>query len=377
MSWKFPYYIDSVTDEYWVNLASKHDWISDMADTIQDAIHHGEGDVATHTRMVLTELLNDSDFQSLEEQDKHILFASIIFHDVEKRSTTVLEDDGRVTSKGHSKRGESTTRDILYKDIPTPFFIREHICNLVRFHGTPLWSINRNDPNKSVIEVSMLVNTKLLEILARCDVKGRICEDKNDLLERVELFKELCIENKCYGAPREFESSQSRYTYLSKGGSPDYVPFEKDIFKVYLMSAVAGSGKDTWIKNNLPNIPMISLDDIRREHKIKPTNKKGNGQVIQISKEKAREYLRKKESFIWNGTNITRQLRKQLVDLFMTYKADVEIVYIEVPYRTLLKQNNDRENKVPKNVVEKMIRNREVPVWSEATDIKYVVDEKH
>ena len=375
MNWKFPYYTDSITDEYWNNLASKHDWISDMADTMQDAIHHAEGDVATHTRMVLTEMLNDSDFQALEEQDKHILFASIMFHDVEKRSTTVVEEDGRITSKGHSKRGESTARQILYKDIPTPFHIREHICKLVRFHGTPLWSINRNDPNKAVIEVSVLVNTKLLEILARCDVKGRICNDKEDLLERVELFKELCVENECYGTPREFESFKSRYNYLNKGGSPDYVPFEKDVFKVYLMSAVAGSGKDTWISNNLEGIPIISLDDIRRANKVKPTDKKGNGQVIQMAKEKAKEFLREQKSFIWNGTNITRQMRKQLVDLFMTYGADVEIVYIEVPYKTLLKQNNNREYKVPESVVEKMIRNREVPVYSEATNIKYVINE--
>lgn len=373
MSWKFPYYIESITDEYWNNLASKYDWIFDMSDTMQDSIHHAEGDVATHTRMVLTEMLNDSEFKTLEEQERHILFAAIMFHDVEKRSTTVIEENGRITSKGHSKCGESTTREILYKDIPTPFHIREHICKLVRFHGTPIWSINRNDPNKAVIEVSVLVNTKLLEILARCDVKGRICEDKKDLLERVELFKELCIENECYGLPRKFETNKSRYKYLNDGGSPDYVPFEKDSFTVYLMSAISGSGKDTWISNNLKEIPMISLDDIRREYKIKPTDKKGNGQVIQMAKEKAKEFLRDKKSFIWNGTNITRQMRKQLVGLFMTYGANVEIVYIEVPYKTLLKQNSDREHKIPENVVEKMIRNREVPVYSEATDIKYVV----
>lgn len=375
MIWKFPYYTECITDEYWNDLSSKHKWISDMSKTMQDAIHHAEGDVATHTRMVLTEMLNDSDFKSLNEQDKHILFAAIMFHDVEKRSTTVVEDDGRITSKGHSKRGESTSREILYKDIPTPFHIREHICKLVRFHGTPLWSINRTDPNKAVIEVSMLVDTKLLEILARCDVKGRICNDKEELLERVEFFKELCIENKCYGQAREFETNKARYTYLNKGGSPEYVPFEKDSFKVYLMSAIAGSGKDTWIGNNLRDIPTISLDDIRRENKIKPTDKKGNGQVIQMAKDKAKEYLREKKSFIWNGTNITRQLRKQLVDLFMTYGADVEIVYIEVSYKTLLKQNSNRDYKVPESVVEKMIRNREVPVYSEATNIKYVINE--
>lgn len=373
MNWEFPYYTEEVTDDYWNNLASKYDWIKDMADTEQDAIYHAEGNVATHTRMVLTELLNDPEFQKLDIQEKHILFASAMFHDVEKRSTTVIEENGRITSKGHSKRGETTTRQILYRDIETPFLIREHICKLIRFHGTPLWAINRNNPAKSVIEVSVLLNTKLLEMLARADVNGRTCDDKNDLLERIELFRELCIENECYGTPREFETNLSRYTYLNKGGSPDYVPFDDKAFKVYLMSAVAGSGKDTWINNNLKDIEVISLDDMRRELKIKSTDKKKNGQVVQAAKEKAREFLREGKSFIWNGTNITRQLRKQLVDLFLTYGADVEIVYIETPYKTLLKQNHNREHKVPENVIEKMIKKLEVPVYSEAINIKYVV----
>jgi len=373
MEWIFPHYTESITSEYWNDLAKRYNWISDMTETIQDSIHHAEGNVAIHTQMVLKELLNDVDYQALNTQDKHILFAAVMFHDVEKRSTTLVDENGRVTAIGHSKRGEKTTRLILYKDIPTPFVIREHICNLVRLHGLPIWAIDNDDPNKAVIDSSLRVNNKMLEILARCDVKGRICDDKDDLLERIELFKELCIDNKCYGQPRVFETNRSRYNYLNNGGSPDYVPFEKDSFIVYLMSGVAGSGKDTWISRNLNNVPIISLDDIRREMKIKPGDKKGNGQVIQLAKEKAKEYLRVKTSFVWNGTNITKQLRAQLIELFMTYSADVEIVYIETNYTNLLKQNSSRVYELPKNAIEKMILKREVPTYSEATNIRYVV----
>jgi len=46
----------------------------------------------------------------------------------------------------------------------------------------------------------------------------------------------------------------------------------KNIFKRgYLLFALSGSGKDAYIKRNLDQ-PVLSLDDIRRKHKISPTN---------------------------------------------------------------------------------------------------------
>ena len=49
--------------------------------------------------------------------------------------------------------------------------------------------------------------------------------------------------------------------------------------------------------------PIVSLDAIRRKHKIDPTDKSGNGWVVQTAKEEARIYLRKGQNFIWNATH--------------------------------------------------------------------------
>ncbi|MCZ5895912.1 poly(A) polymerase, partial [Escherichia coli] len=78
-------------------------------------------------------------------QQQEVLWAAALLHDVEKRSTTVQEN-GRIQSPGHARRGELTARQILWRDIPTPFVLREQIVALVRLHGLPLWLLERPEP---------------------------------------------------------------------------------------------------------------------------------------------------------------------------------------------------------------------------------------
>lgn len=217
--------------------------------------------------------------------------------------------------------------------------------------------------------------TEWLALLARADVLGRTCHDKEDLLYRVDCFVEFCKEHGCWGTTRSFASDHARLHYLQKENSyPDYVPFDHPETKVFLMSGLPGAGKDTYIRKNFPTLPMISLDEIRQERGTEATDKTGNGQAIQAAKEKAREYLRNKKSFVWNATNITRQMRSQLIDLFLTYKAEVQIVYVEVPYAKLHHQNRSREAVVPVAVQEKLIRKMEVPALWEAHEVVYHIN---
>lgn len=378
MSWKFPKYeIGKELD--WEDLSNSYTWISDMKGVPQDPKWHAEGDVFTHTKMVVSELIKLPEFEMLSEQDKHILITAALLHDVEKRSTTAEEEiDGeiRIVSPRHAKKGEFTARELLYKEMNAPFPIREKICKLVRLHGLPIWAISKDNPNKEVIYASTVVNTSHLKMLAKADIFGRICEDPDEILLRIELFEELCKDNKCLGRKREFKSDYGRYLYFNKKeSSPDYEPFDDLICTVTVLSGLPGSGKDTYIKNNF-DLPELSLDNIRRENKISPTDKKKNGQVIQMAKEKAKEYLRAKTSFVFNATNITSDMRSKWIGLFTDYNARVKIVYIEVPYKTLKNQNSNRDYKVPENVIDKMIWKLEIPTFKEAHNVEYIVKEK-
>ncbi|WNJ19849.1 AAA family ATPase [Pontibacter sp. G13] len=376
MNWTFPgYEIDIPLN--WAQLTQTYPWIADMQGVPQDPEWHAEGDVYVHTQMVAEALIQLQEFQQLGTQEKHILLTSALLHDVEKRSTTtteVIEGANRIVSPKHAKKGEFTTRKLLYMDIPTPFEIREQIAKLVRLHGLPLWAIQKPDPRKAVIEASLVVNTKHVAMLAKADVMGRICRDQEELLLRIELFEELCREHDCWGKPRTFASDYGRFQYLNRTDcAPDYEPFDDLKFEVTVMCALPGSGKDTYIQRHL-DLPMLSIDAVRREHKLDPTDKKENGRAIQLTKEQAKIWMRARQSFVFNATNITASMRGRWISLFTDYGARVRIIYLEVPYRQLLSQNRSRSYQVPVKAIDSLIGKLEIPHPKEAHEILFVVE---
>ena len=215
--WHFPHFTPN-HDPDWDALTARFNWLADMAVVPQDAEWHGEGDVLTHTKMVAAALFNLPEYQQLDEQAQHILFAAALLHDVEKRSTTTTEArDGRIriVSPRHAKKGEHTARQILYCDLAAPFAVREAVAKLVRWHGLPLWAIDKPQPEHAVIAASLHTDTRLLAILAKADALGRICPDTAELLDKIALFQALCEENQSWGARYPFASSHARYHYLN------------------------------------------------------------------------------------------------------------------------------------------------------------------
>lgn len=143
MDWKL------IEDKSWSSLEQQFGWVREMNTVTQDICYHAEGNVAVHTRMVLEALQQSAAYQSLSALEKEIVWAAALLHDVEKRSTSVDEGEGRVSAKGHARKGEYTARTILYRDCPAPFRIREQIASLVRYHGVPIWIMEKPDSVKS------------------------------------------------------------------------------------------------------------------------------------------------------------------------------------------------------------------------------------
>ncbi|MBD1227133.1 AAA family ATPase [Xenorhabdus griffiniae] len=369
MDWVFSHH------KSWDYLSSTFSFIADMAGVQQDPIHHAEGDVAIHTQMVLAALEQLPEYSLLVPEEQEILWAAALLHDVEKRNTTRVDWDGRIISPGHARKGELTTRQILFQQIPTPFAIREQIAALVRFHGLPLWLMEKPNPQKALLAASLRVDTYLLALLAKADVLGRICHDAQELLGRIELFELYCREQGCWREPRGFSSSDACFHYFStESEQPNYQPYDNYGSQVTLLCGLPGMGKDHFIQRHGQGMPVISLDTIRRDHQISPEDKKANGWVVQQAKQQAKDKLRSRQDFIWNATNLTRQMRQQLINLFVSYGARVRLVYIEQDYQRWRRQNRDRQYAVPDKVMDRMLGKLEVPTPEEAHEVGYFVD---
>src|SRR5262245_3084734 len=354
----------------WDMVRDGFQFVRDMEGCPQDPVYHAEGDVAIHTRMVCAALVENRRWREMAPAEREMVFASSLLHDVAKPTTT-REENGRITSRGHSKRGEIMARAQLWQT-GAPFQAREQVANLVRYHQLPFFLIDRADAQRKLFAASHTARCDLLALVAEADARGRICVDQRRLIDNIELFTQYSVEQGCLIVPRKFPSDHSRFLYFRKEGrDPDYLAFDDTICEAIVMSGLPGAGKDHWIATSGPDWPVISLDEVRRELKIAPTE--NQGAVVARARERAREYLRRKQPFIWNATNISRQLREHCISLCAAYNARVRLIYVETGAAALTERNLSRDCGVPPEVIKRLLARWEPPDLTEAHQVEVIV----
>lgn len=354
----------------WAAVEAGFAWVRALAGVRQDPVHHAEGDVAVHTRMAAEALAALPAWRARDRADQVRLFAAVLLHDVAKPDCTRVEDDGRITAPGHSRRGDLAARRLLWELGAEPAW-REHVAALVRHHQVPFWALERPDLTRIAFRVSLLARNDDLALLATADILGRVCRDADEVVENIGLFTEYCAEQGCADRPRAFPSDHARFWYFRKPDrDPDYAAFDDTRCTVTVLSGLPGAGKDTWAAAHRPDQPVVSLDALRGELGVPPTG--DQRPVAAAAHERAREHLRAGRSFVWNATNISRQTRDLCTALAAAYRARVEIVAVEAPPRVLRERNRARPNPVPDAVIDRLIRRWEAPDPTEAHTVAYV-----
>jgi putative nucleotidyltransferase with HDIG domain len=357
----------------WDELDSRYDWIRAMRGTQQDPVHHAEGDVWIHTRMVLDSLRALETFRGLSPEERRVAFAGALMHDVGKPHTTRTDDAGRTTSLGHSTHGATLARQILWR-MGMPFRERERVVALVRHHQAPFWLLEREDPRALVIRIAETARCDLLALVSEADARGRTCADQPRILENIDLFRVACEEEGVLRRSFPFPSAHARFQFFSGAQrDPTYAPHESFACEVVLMSGFPGAGKDRWIAENVASSPVVSLDRIRTELGVDPADDQGT--VVSRAREEARAHLRAGRSFVWNATNVSKRIRAQCIRIFSDYGARVRIVWVEAPEETLRTQNRSRAKPVPEAVLDTLIDKWELPDTTEAHDVTYVTRE--
>ena len=187
----------------------------------------------------------------------------------------------------------------------------------------------------------------------------------------MDLFAELAKEQGCYDGPVSFTSDYTRRAYFSGGDVwPQQELYDETWGEVVMLCGLPGTGKDYWISKHCKDMPVVSLDDIRRSHKLSPEG--SQGYVASLGKEEAKTYLRKHQPFVWNATNLTVDIRRQLIDLFESYGASVRVVYLETDRATQWRRNKDRQDKVPETIIDSMLSKLAIPEIHEARYVQWL-----
>lgn len=352
-----------------------------LRQTPQSSLYHAEGNAFVHTMMVCDVLKQMSEYKRLDNRQQYILYVAALLHDIGKIHSNRFVD-GDWHNPHHAPKGSCMARELLWRDLGMSgqrelTEIREAICLLIRYHSFPPIAIDREDSQLRLHRLAangLLApdfSIRLLCLLSKADILGRKCPDQQEMLDKIALCEDLAKEEGCYNSCYPFPSEHTRRFFFSgRELWKDQSLYDDSWGEVVFMSGLPGTGKDTWIKKNVPDLPMISLDYIRKNMNIPPTDKQGK--VANYVREQAKEYLRRHQPFVWNATNLTSQTRESLVNLSETYRARTRFVYLETDWQTLLERNRSREDMVPQSVIEGMMRKMTLPETYEARRVEWL-----
>lgn len=358
-------------------------WFQEMDACPHDPEHHAEGSPWEHTARVVEALEADPAFRAMRPERREVLRVAAWAHDIGKPATTVIEEEGdrvRVRQPGHAALGARMIWQHLI-DAGEPVRFARDVHALVAWHMRPSHMVDEGPErtlNRAIrfsVEAGEGCWTELLA-LCEADQNGRISLSGVDKLIPVQLLRIALEEIRgthqvdILTGPWPFESAPARLRFMrgDVSASPWFTPPAPTGARVTIMSGLPGAGKDSWLRANRPDLPVVSLDRIRDQLGVDP--KDNQGAVLQAGFEAARAHLRAGRDFAWNATCLTRQTRQKIVGLSMDYDSRVQIISLDIPANLAIERNRGRGDKaVPDQVIAALARRREPPGPDEAHDL--------
>jgi len=357
--------------------------------TEQDSQWHAEGNVAIHTDMVLTALyhLLATRASHITGQKRQILILSALLHDIAKPITTRRKEINgveRVIATGHEQQGLSYLA-LKLPGLPLAHKVIRDVMALVGYHQMPKLLVVKNKDFGDYLQLALSADLELLYWLEVADLKGRICQDLNCQLELLEEFKLFAQEYALWGQAEPGKALVAAIQVKNKPGEQVYLDnyalqllatgqvyhLDEAIAKtyrhaaehsqLYVMCGISGSGKSSWITQNLKGFVVISLDEIRKELNGKRECQKSRGQVLQLAKNRLKAALAARQNVVWDATNIRKDFRKVLCDLGRDYHALITLVAFQVPEKILRENNRNRQYQVAEEVIDKQISRLQWP----------------
>ncbi len=373
--------------------------LGELHATPQDPKWHGEGNVETHTALVLGQVYNllQTEAAHLSPEKRTILVLGAMLHDTGKPLTTrtsLIGGQERTVSPRHADRGRSYLAYRLPELDLSPAEING-VMALVGHHHDPKRLVMNDAPDSAYRRLARLVDLELVYWLERADLRGRLAKDLEEQLDTLELFKLLAQEvgvwkvsvsdpyahwQEVVDAEMNTFDLKTREVTLQRGildaeagliSTPHEAvargyPFREGFAHLAVMCGPSGAGKSSWIAEHLPEFHVISLDDIRENLTGERGDQSKNGQVLQNAKAQLKAHLRNKEQVVWDATSLTRNQRSAVLALGFDYGALTTLVALQPSVTDLFVRNRTRQDAVPDPVLAAQIAKTDFPYADEA-----------
>lgn len=391
--------------------------LHELSKTIQDSIWHAEGDVATHTRMVCEEveeaLASGKAACHTSPYWRAVTRLAALLHDIAKPLTTredVTAERTRIIAPHHAHRGASY---IAYRllDAGCPHTFLLDTLELVRLHHDPKRLVLRDAPPCAYLALARQTPLAALYDLEMADMRGRRCEDQQEQIDLIELFKlsaqsanawhveevELWHEAFCTHIREGLEAhglEEARIERAIHAGlaaharQEIFTPHEaiarelasgERFCQVVLAMGPSGSGKSSKLLSYQTDgrraTALISLDALREEMARGASDQSKNREVVGRAREQLREALRAQKDVLFDATSLLRDHRAPILSLAMDYNAHTTIALAHTSPTACHRRNAQRERKVPSHILEKQLNALAWPLPHEA-HVMHVFDEE-
>lgn len=145
---------------------------------------------------------------------------------------------------------------------------------------------------------------------------------------------------------------------------------DRTLPRFVMMWGIPGSGKSTYIEENLMLNHVVVSSDILREELYGDVNDMDhNTEVFEAMKKRTINTLKKGQNVVYDATNLSHKRRTALLNELKKIQCTKIIHCMIVPFSICLSRNSNRERTVPYMAMYKMRCNTSIPYFYEGWDM--------